>query len=445
MKSGEAQNLKPKSLISKQTNAPRVASAVIGLCLALMAVTVLASPARAQEDDGGDIASVSNETCLECHSDPTLSMVLEDGDVVSLFIDQDVFHDSAHGELGYACVQCHTTLGDYPHPTFTAENRRDLNLQLYTTCQQCHPGEYERALDSAHEQARSQGIEEAAICTDCHGPHNTRRLTEPETGELLPETRTWIPGACSLCHSAIYEKYLTSVHGGALVDEGNSDVPTCIDCHGVHDIEDPRTTTFRLQSPFLCAECHTDEELMSEYDISTDVLETYVADFHGTTVTLFEKQSPDAETNKPVCFDCHGVHDIKRTDDPEKGLQVRENLQERCQVCHPDATSEFPDAWLSHYEPSIEEHPLVFGVDLFYKIFIPLVLGGMGFLVVLDFSWRVRNRFGSKPEERPSRAYKMIGDAHSPALSSGPSNISEGDQQDPDSESSVREDLSIDD
>jgi hypothetical protein len=71
---------------------------------------------------------------------------------------------------------------------------------------------------------------------------------------------------------------------------------------------------------------------MAEYELSTDVLETYVADFHGTTVTLFEKQTPDAETNKPVCFDCHGVHDIKRTDDPAKGLQVRENLQSRCQV-----------------------------------------------------------------------------------------------------------------
>jgi hypothetical protein len=147
---------------------------------------------------------------------------------------------------------------------------------------------------------------------------------------------------------------------------------------------------------------------MAEYELSTDVLETYVADFHGTTVTLFEKQTPDAETNKPVCFDCHGVHDIKRTDDPAKGLQVRENLQSRCQVCHPDATAEFPDAWMSHYEPSVDKHPLVFAVDLFYKIFIPLVLGGMGLLVVLDMGWRVRSRFGKQGEVRPSRAYKML-------------------------------------
>ena len=39
-------------------------------------------------------------------------------------------------------------------------------------------------------------------------------------------------------------------------------------------------------SPELCASCHADEELMAPYDISTDVFETYVDDFHGTTVIL---------------------------------------------------------------------------------------------------------------------------------------------------------------
>ncbi|MCJ7695291.1 MAG: hypothetical protein MUO40_07665, partial [Anaerolineaceae bacterium] len=172
----------------------------------------------------------------------------------------------------------------------------------------------------------------------------------------------------------------------------NTDAPSCIDCHGVHNIEDPTTNEFRLNSPQICAKCHTDPEVMDEYDISTDVLDTYVADFHGTTVTLFEKQTPDAETNKPVCYDCHGIHDIKRADDPDKGLQVRENLLVRCQVCHPDATINFPDAWLSHYIPSAEKTPLVYYVNLFYMILIPVVLGGMGLLVVLDFTKQMRDR-----------------------------------------------------
>jgi hypothetical protein len=123
---------------------------------------------------------------------------------------------------------------------------------------------------------------------------------------------------------------------------------------------------------------------MDKYGISTNVLNTYVADFHGTTVNMFEKQSPDAPTNKPVCYDCHGVHDISKVNDPHSGLEMQENLLVRCQECHPDATSNFPGAWMSHYIPSAEKYALVYYVNLFYKFFIPIVLGGMLGLVGLD-------------------------------------------------------------
>jgi hypothetical protein len=209
---------------------------------------------------------------------------------------------------------------------------------------------------------------------------------------MLPEARVWVPQTCSKCHSAIYNQYKDSVHGSALIGEGNPDVPTCIDCHNVHNIQDPTTAAFRLNSPQICAKCHTDEAKMAKYGISTQVLNTYVADFHGTTVMLFEKMTPDAETNKPVCYDCHGIHDIRRADDPEKGLQVRENLLKRCQVCHPNATTNFSAAWLSHYIPSPEKNPIVYYVNLFYKFFIPTVLGGMALLVALDLNKLARRR-----------------------------------------------------
>ena len=208
--------------------------------------------------------------------------------------------------------------------------------------------------------------------------------------------RLRIPQTCARCHSAIYEKYRLSVHGYALTEEQNLDVPTCADCHGVHDIQDPRTAEFRLQSPSMCAKCHTDEEKMARYGLSTYVLSSYVADFHGTTVTLFEKQSPDAETNKAVCYDCHGIHDIQRTKDPTTGLQLQENLLVRCQECHPDATANFPTAWLSHYQPSPDKFPIVYYVNLFYSFFIPAVIGGMGLYVLLDAARRIRNRFQRK-------------------------------------------------
>jgi hypothetical protein len=345
---------------------------------------------------------VSNETCLGCHGTPGLTMTLENGDILDLYVNPETYATSIHGRDGYACVQCHTNLGDYPHPKFTATDLRDASLQLTGVCNRCHSGEYTRTMDSVHAAAQAAGKREAAVCTDCHGSHNIQQWTNAQTGELLPEARLNIPVTCAKCHNAIYQKYSTSVHGAALTQQGNTDVPTCIDCHGVHNIGNPTTTEFRLKSPELCAGCHTNPELMGKYGISTDVLNTYVADFHGTTVTLFEKQSPDAQTNKPVCYDCHGVHDISNVNDPTTGIAMQQNLLVRCQVCHPDATANFPTAWMSHYIPSTSHFAAVYYVNLFYKLFIPLVLGFMVALVGLDVGHSVyvknrRNKRHAKP------------------------------------------------
>ncbi len=234
--------------------------------------------------------SVSNETCLGCHSNSNLTMQLENGELLNLFISSDVYGHSIHGEKGYACVQCHTTVGNYPHPAFSASDRRDVSLKLYPLCQRCHALQSQLAKDSVHAAAQANGNRNAAVCTDCHTAHAVRQLTEPQSEKLLPSTRVWIPQTCAQCHYAIYQKYSTSVHGAALLGEGNPDVPTCIDCHGVHSIEDPTTAAFRLKSPQICARCHTDPSIMDKYGIPTQVLNTYVADFHGTTINIFVKR-----------------------------------------------------------------------------------------------------------------------------------------------------------
>ncbi|OQY92174.1 MAG: hypothetical protein B6D39_04960 [Anaerolineae bacterium UTCFX2] len=335
--------------------------------------------------------SLADDYCLGCHGAPGETLTLPSSEEWDLYTPAEMHQASIHGQMGYACVQCHTEVGEYPHPPFQANDLRDVTLQLNNVCGRCHTSQFELEQDSVHSAARAAGIREAAVCVDCHTAHEVRQLTDPNTHKLLPETRQWIPERCGLCHSEIYQKYAQSVHGTAL-SEGNPDVPTCIDCHGVHNIEDPRTAYFRLRSPQMCAKCHTDAKLMAKYGLSTTVLNTYVDDFHGTTAVLFEKLSPDAQVNTPVCYDCHGVHDINSVNDPETGLQMRANLLKRCQICHPDANTNFPAAWMSHYEPSPEVYPLVYYVNLFYKYFIPVTLGGMALLVVLDVSRGMLNR-----------------------------------------------------
>lgn len=335
----------------------------------------------------------SNETCLFCHKEAGMSVEIG-GQPLPLTIDGTVYDASVHGEEGIACADCHTNITSFPHPEVTASSLRDFSIELYPTCQKCHSEQYEKTLDSVHQQAIAAGNNNAAVCSDCHDPHAQQRLHDQSSGELLPNMRAEIPLTCAQCHSTIFNAYQGSVHGAALA-EGDPNVPTCTDCHGVHEIESATTNSFRNSVPSLCADCHTDEALMSQYDISTNVLDTYVADFHGTTVKMFEETYPDQPTNKPVCTDCHGVHDIPRPDDPQAGIAHKQNLLVKCQQCHPDATTEsFTDSWMSHYEPSPQAFPLVFYVNLFYKIFIPAVLGGMIFYVLTD----IYRRFIARPK-----------------------------------------------
>ena len=334
--------------------------------------------------------AVDNATCLACHSQPGMTRSLPSGEILSLTIDQSHFSTSVH--KGLNCTDCHKNISGFPHPSLTSQTLRDFSMQMYTTCQQCHATQYNLTLDSVHQKALAAGNNNAAICTDCHNPHTQTQITDPATGKILPQARVLIPQVCARCHSAIYGQYKSSVHGSALIGSGNPDVPTCIDCHGVHNIGDPTTTAFRLNSPQLCAKCHTNAAIMNKYGISTQVLNTYVADFHGTTVTLFNKISPDQATNKPVCFDCHGVHNIMRVDDPVYGLAMKQNLLAVCQRCHPNATTNFPNAWMSHYIPSPSHDALVYYVNLFYRFFIPTVIGGMLVFVLSDIVRRLLER-----------------------------------------------------
>jgi hypothetical protein len=380
---------------------------IIGMILFVVALGFAVSPATAApatsgaNSDGISLSSamIANDACLVCHQNPEFSITLENSDPYDLYVNPDEFNHSVHGQGGYLCTQCHVDFEPGMGHGFSFNSRREATLKLNESCSQCHQTQADQEHDSAHAAARVAGNLEAAVCSDCHTAHAVKRLKDSSSGQLLPETRAWIPTTCQKCHSTIYEKYRNSVHGAALTDASNPDVPTCIDCHGVHIIEDPTTATFRLNSPQICAACHTDPQRMDKYGISTQVLSTYVADFHGTTVTIFEKVSPDAITNKPVCYDCHGIHDITRVDDPQKGLQVKENLLIKCQACHPSATANFPEAWLSHYIPSPEKYPIVYYVDLFYKFLIPGVLIPMGILVVMDFSRMMINRFRKPASE----------------------------------------------
>ena len=337
-----------------------------------------------------ELQGVDDETCLACHGIADLRITLPSEEILYLTVDAEAFAGSVHGQQGVGCVQCHPSLTGFPHEPLTATSRRDFVLERYrASCLECHADQYEQAMDDVHQRALAAGDTNAAVCTDCHGAHEVRPVEENHFS---------IVQTCGKCHSQVYELYEASVHGEALTEEGNPDVPTCTDCHEVHaggqqhGIEGPRNSDFHLFSPQVCAECHADEDMMGRYGISTKVFDTYVDDFHGTTVQLFQDVGGGEPTDKPVCVDCHGVHDMKQVDDPQSKV-IRENLLVTCQRCHPDATANFPASWTSHWVPSPDHSPMVYFVNGFYNwFFIPVLIGGMLAYVSLDGLKRIRNR-----------------------------------------------------
>ncbi len=368
----------------------------LGLTFVLAAIFASPRPVSAQtplvSQNSDRLAQAGNDACLGCHGKPGQMATLASGETLNLTIDADHYGVSVHGSRDITCVTCHTDISGFPHPAFAARDLRDVAIQMSATCEKCHSDKFQASTDSVHQTAMAAGNKNAAVCADCHEPHTQTQIVDANTKEILPAARAQIPQTCAKCHNTIFAEYKDSVHGAAVVGDGNPDVPTCTDCHGAHTISDPTTTQFRLSSPALCAKCHTDSNRMEKYGLSTQVMSTYVSDFHGSTVTLFQKQNPDQATNKPVCYDCHGVHNIVKVDDPQKGLAIKENLLQSCQKCHPDATVNFPASWMSHYIPSPSRTPLVYYVQLFYKILIPTVIGLMVLYVISDFVRRQVDR-----------------------------------------------------
>jgi len=324
-------------------------------------------------------SSFTNEEqyCLKCH-DHSATMRFNNDETIPLKVDHQLLKISVHGKL--SCSDCHFGFSSEEHPHRNFRTRRDFTLASSESCRRCHFDKYTKTLESIHYTMLSQGKLSAPVCTDCHGAHEVYAVGK----ERIVSAKR-----CQRCHAKEYDTYAGSVHGNALLNEHNQDVPVCVDCHTAHTIEDPLSMNYRERIPEMCSNCHAKKEVVGKYGLSTDVVRTYLSDFHGVSLGLYKMQK--GEFAKPgkviaVCTDCHGTHNIMNTRGAEAAV-VKANLLKRCQKCHADANEHFPDAWLSHYEPSLKQAPLVFLAGLTYQIFIPILLVGFVLQILLHI-WR---------------------------------------------------------
>ena len=330
-----------------------------------------------------------NNSCTMCHAYPNLIGKAEDSSTTSLTVLEQELSQSVHGQAGLGCAACHPTLTGYPHGETqqvacstchaTAEpeaeivadlpyaSTRALTVELNEACRTCHEDQYKATTQGMHAQAFTDGNLHAPVCTDCHGSHGVQRAQG--SPQVISQT-------CAQCHAAAYSSYQSSVHGQA-VAAGSLDSPTCAGCHGNHTVSGPGQAGFRNASVPICTRCHADQEMMSQYGVASDIFKPDIDSFHGMPLSLFSQQGLDNPVSNPVCYDCHGVHTIRASDDPLSTVYAA-NLLSTCQKCHADAGSRFASVSAGHTRSSGAGLTLQTGLARLYAL---LLFGAFALLV----------------------------------------------------------------
>jgi nitrate/TMAO reductase-like tetraheme cytochrome c subunit len=93
-------------------------------------------------------------------------------------------------------------------------------------------------------------------CENCHGgdPKDAALSMSRQRGFLGVPSSRMVPEFCGKCHIGILSNYLESGHGKALKASGKG--PTCVTCHGSHNIQKASINSINEQ---LCTKCHTYE------------------------------------------------------------------------------------------------------------------------------------------------------------------------------------------
>lgn len=327
---------------------------------------------------GARLTLAKSPTCQGCHAEePADAIRFLDGELWSVHVNPQTVLDSVHG-AEVSCQDCHRDQKKHPHDPANYLNARDFRVAMSKTCNRCHYAHFTRLEESVHQKQLAKGDVDAPTCVDCHGAHDIQK-----PGSL----RAGVSERCGSCHEDVVKKYAASVHGAALA-KGDSDVPVCTDCHGAHKIEDPEAQKFHAGSYLICARCHADAEKMKRHNLNPDVLSTFLDDFHGSSNRLYTEVGYVPEAPVATCGDCHGVHDIQPFSHEGAASDVRGRVSETCRKCHADAPDDFADAWLAHKAPSMSSSPLVWGLTWTYRILIPTILLGLIMHILLHL-WQV--------------------------------------------------------
>ena len=289
------------------------------------------------------------------------------------------------------CASCH---GGHDILKKDDPNSKINHINSVAICIKCHEDQHikdnfdilpEPRMIKAYENSvhgnalMVKGNMDAPACVDCHGSHSFLPSDRPNS----PIYKSHIAGTCGQCHEEIAAIYQESVHGTALAG-GVLESPTCINCHGEHDIKahlDPDSRIYATNIPTTCSACHASENVVGKFGLKASRIETFQESFHGTAIEF-------GETAVANCSSCHGVHDIYPQSNP-KSLIHKDNVQKTCGQCHEDLPEDFAQGTV-HTSSSSEESGGSFYVRKFYYIFIPVIILAFVIYRILEYKRRAK-------------------------------------------------------
>lgn len=275
----------------------------------LATLTAAALPLSAQRTS----SETNGEKCGTCHP-----------------ASQVEFRDSVHAREEVSCTDCHGGDPNSLDADAAHRGRFDalLNRQrIPESCAECHSDlatmraynlpidQHAMYMTSRHGKAVASGDLRAAVCSDCHGAHDTRSPDDPASRVHLRN----LPDTCGACHadknlmqrygldSDVVTGYTEGAHGQALLIGGLQAAPSCNSCHGVHGATPPGVGDIDK----VCGSCHTETR------------RAFLAGPHYPSM---------AEADLPECSSCHSNHRIVR--------QELADLEALCVECHAEDSEE---------------------------------------------------------------------------------------------------------
>jgi len=294
-----------------------------------------------------------------------------------LMIILSVFTGVIAAQEDVSCYHC--------HPNVVTEFRNNIHYNNGLSCVVCHGGS----------NTTDSGLISSSVMS----------------GNFIGRpTRENITDVCSKCHEQETKDYKTSIHWD-MIQKGHTDAATCTDCHGTHDIRaisDPNSSTNHKNSPATCAKCHSNKDMMSAwyYGIKSDTFDTYKESFHWRALdegyTLVATCADCHENHKTKA-----TTDPTSSTYPDNLPKTcgKEN-------CHAGVNIDAKVAQgLVHDKESLHTNELVFNktgmgpqmnyyflgpfdlaywIAIFFKILTTAVIGFFAGMVVLDFFSRIR-------------------------------------------------------